>query len=359
MVNKNRIYWSLQIGGWLLFAILQIAWSYDSLGSVNPKRVINFVLEALLCLMISNWFRILLNRYKWLYLPMHKLIPSVIFSVFVMGLIIYFLRLPITFVLGKVIPPFTTLNLSVALNMSQILGLSFFYGMVFFLWTVFYFTYHYFERYNISLKYDATMIEIELNNLKSQLNPHFIFNALNSIRALVDENPAKSKQAINQLSNILRSSLASDKKGLTKFDDELKIVKDYLGLESIRFEERLKTEFDIHPESQKFLVPPLMIQTLVENGIKHGISKLTPGGVIQLKTFVDNNHLKIHIRNSGHLINGTKRSKAGLGLKNTVQRLKLLYGEEASFRIVNENDNFVLTELVIPQNKTHESINRR
>jgi two-component system LytT family sensor kinase len=262
-------------------------------------------------------------------------------------------------VLGKIFDPVGILNLTTALNISQILGQTWLYAFFFFLWTVFYFTYHYFERYNTSLKYDASMIEIELNNLKSQLNPHFIFNALNSIRALVDENPSKSKQAINQLSNILRNSLASDKKGLTKFEDELKIVKDYLGLESIRFEERLKTEFDIHPDSQKFLVPPLMIQTLVENGIKHGISKLTPGGVIQLKTFVDNNHLRIHIRNSGHLLNGTKRSKGGLGLKNTVQRLKLLYGEEASFRIVNENDNFVLTEIVIPQSNTHESINRR
>ena len=202
------------------------------------------------------------------------------------------------------------------------------------------------------------MIEIELNNLKSQLNPHFIFNALNSIRALVDENPSKSKQAINQLSNILRNSLASEKKGLTKFDDELKVVKDYLGLESIRFEERLKTEFDIHPESKNFLVPPLMIQTLVENGIKHGVSKLTKGGIIHVKTYVDNDRLKIHIRNSGHLINGTKRAKGGLGLKNTIQRLRLLYGEEASFRIVNENDNFVLTEIIIPQQTTHESINR-
>jgi len=359
MVNKSRIYWSLQIGGWLLYAFVQIAWSYDASGSLIPRRVVNLLFEAFLCLMITNWFRILLNRYKWLYLPMHKLIPGVLFSVFVMGLIIYFLRLPITFVLGKLFEPVTTLNLTVALSISQIVGQSFYYAIVFFLWTVFYFTYHYFDRYNTSLKYDASMIEIELNNLKSQLNPHFIFNALNSIRALVDENPSKSKQAINQLSNILRNSLASDKKGLTKFEDELKIVKDYLGLESIRFEERLKTDFDIHPDSQKFLVPPLMIQTLVENGIKHGISKLTPGGVIQLKTFVDNNHLKIHIRNSGHLVNGTKRGKSGLGLKNTVQRLKLLYGEEASFRIVNENDNFVLTEIVIPQSKSHESINRR
>ena len=292
MVNKNRIYWSLQIGGWLLYAVVQIVWSYLALGSMTPRRIIFFLLEALLCLMITNWFRILLNRYKWLYLPMHKLIPRVFFSLFIMGLMIYFLRLPVTFVLGKIFDPVAILNLTTALSISQILGQSWLYAFFFFLWTVFYFTYHYFERYNTSLKYDASMIEIELNNLKSQLNPHFIFNALNSIRALVDENPSKSKQAINQLSNILRNSLASDKKGLTKFEDELKIVKDYLGLESIRFEERLKTEFDIHPDSQKFLVPPLMIQTLVENGIKHGISKLTPGGVIQLKTFVDNNHLE-------------------------------------------------------------------
>jgi len=359
MVHKNRIYWSLQVGGWLFYAIVQIVSSYLASGSITPRRLIFLLLEAFLCLVITNLFRHLLNRYKWLYLPMHKLIPSVFFSVFVMGLLIYFLRLPVTFMLGKLFDPDAAVNLTQAFTINQILGLSSYYAFLFFLWTVFYFIYHYFERYNTSLKYDASMIEIELNNLKSQLNPHFIFNALNSIRALVDENPSKSKQAINQLSNILRNSLASDKKGLTKFEDELKIVKDYLGLESIRFEERLKTEFEIHPDSQKFLVPPLMIQTLVENGIKHGISKLTPGGVIQLKTFVDNNHLKIHIRNSGHLLNGTKRGKGGLGLKNTVQRLKLLYGDEASFRIVNENDNFVLTEIVIPQSNTHESINRR
>jgi LytS/YehU family sensor histidine kinase len=202
------------------------------------------------------------------------------------------------------------------------------------------------------------VIQIELNNLRSQLNPHFIFNALNSIRALVDENPAKSKQAINQLANILRKSLTSDKKGLTKFEDELKIVKDYLGLESIRFEERLKTEFSIHPDSHHFLVPPLMIQTLVENGIKHGISKLKEGGIIQLNTTVRDGSLRIQIRNSGHMVNGAKRSKGGLGIKNTIQRLKLIYGDRSAFRIANENDNFVLTEIIIPPNNAYESINR-
>ena len=129
-------------------------------------------------------------------------------------------------------------------------------------------------------------------------------------------------------------------------------------MESIRFEERLKTEFDIHPDSHDFYVPPLMIQTLVENGIKHGISRLTAGGIIQVKTVVERGHLKVRIRNSGHLMNGAKRSKTGIGLKNTVQRLKLLYGDEATFRIVNENDNFVLTEIVIPKTEKYESTNR-
>ncbi|MCB0490571.1 MAG: histidine kinase, partial [Cyclobacteriaceae bacterium] len=205
---------------------------------------------------------------------------------------------------------------------------------------------------NKSLKLEAYAREIELNNLKSQLNPHFIFNALNSIRALVDENPAKSKHAINQLSSILRNSLVTEKRELTRFQDELKVVKDYLGLESIRFEERLHTEFIIDPNSKEFLVPPLMIQTLVENGIKHGISRLTEGGLIQIKTSIENDRLQIQIRNSGKYINGVKRTSGGMGLENTKQRLRLIYGDAASFRILNENDSFVLTEINIPHINT-------
>jgi two-component system LytT family sensor kinase len=352
-VVKRRLYWTLQIGGWVLYALVQIIfYSAQASGSVNAKRVVFLLYEALICLLVTHGFRIFINRRKWIMLGMQQLIPRVLVSVFILGLMIYFLRMPVSFLLGL-------FDRNVAFNPPRIFWFTFTYAVILFPWSVLYFTYHYFDQYNKALKYEASIVQIELNNLKSQLNPHFIFNALNSIRALVDENPVKSKQAINQLSTILRSSLASEKKGLTKFDDELKIVKDYLGLESIRFEERLKTEFDIHPDSHQFFVPPLMIQTLVENGIKHGISKLTAGGIVQVRTLVDKGRLKVHIRNSGHLLNGSKRNNdKGIGLKNTVQRLKLIYGDEASFRIVNENDNFVLTEIIIPQNKTYESTNR-
>lgn len=339
------------MGGWLLYACIQIVSSILASGSVSPRRAIFLLYEAMICLLVTHIFRVFLVKRKWLSLNLPRLLPRVLISIILLSVMVYFLRMPGSFMLGL-------FQSKVAFDPSRITGLSILYAFIFFLWSGIYLTYHYFDQYNKALKYEASMVQIELNNLKSQLNPHFIFNALNSIRALVDENPIKSKQAINQLSNILRNSLASDKKGLTKFDDELKIVRDYLGLENIRFEERLKTEFDIHPESSAFLVPPLMIQTLVENGIKHGISRLTQGGIIQVRTLVDKNRLKVQIRNSGQLLNGTKRNKKGLGLKNTVQRLKLIYGDDATFRIVNENDNFVLTELIIPQINNYESTNR-
>jgi two-component system LytT family sensor kinase len=354
-VNKQRLYWTLQISGWSIYAILQISFFIFSNDSISGRRFFFFALESGIGLFLTHLFRhLIVFKFKWMSLPLPKLIPRVLFLLTMLAIAAYSLQQVAIVVSGR------TFSLEQALQTDQIiLGWSFF-AIVFFIWTLFYFTYYFVEQYNKSIKYEASRIEIELSNLKSQLNPHFIFNALNSIRALVDENPKKSKQAINYLSNILRNSLAADRIGLTNFEDELKIVKDYLSLESIRFEERLKTEFDIHPDSNQFLVPPLMIQTLVENGIKHGISKLTEGGTITLQTKVKEKNLIIQIRNSGQYqayhVNGIKRM-GGLGLKNTAQRLKLLYGENASFKIENESDTFVLTEIIIPQ--SHESTDRR
>lgn len=344
MVNKNRLYWTLQIGGWGTYAAFQIVtYVLASEAGIRLTRLFSFVIEAILCLLITHYYRNYINQRKWLSMGLPKLIPHVLAAVFLMGIVTYFIRIPFSIVLGT----FVTSN---AFDPEKIVTGTISYTVFYFLWSVLHFMYNYFERYNKSLQLEASVKEIELSNLKSQLNPHFIFNALNSIRALVDENPTKAKQAINQLSSILRNSLVTQKRGLTSFDEELKLVRDYLGLESIRFEERLKTDLDLDPESKDFMVPALMIQTLVENGIKHGISQLTEGGIIQIKTKVEGDHLKIHIRNSGKfVINGHKKeSGGGLGLENTKQRLKLIYGDEASFRILTEKDNFVLTEIVIP-----------
>lgn len=340
--NKTRLYWTLQIGGWGLYMAAQVVTFLLSGSEIGSQRTLFFLFEALLCLSLTHIYRNYINERKWLSFSLANLIPRVISAVILMGLLTYFLRMPFSMLQG-------TFNPATAFDPGKMFTGVFTYAVLYFIWSVLHFIYNYFERSNKALKLEAMVKEVELNNLKSQLNPHFIFNALNSIRALVDENPNKAKEAINQLSSILRNSLVKEKRGLTSFEEELKLVRDYLGLESIRFEERLKTEFDLDPESKDFLVPPLMIQTLVENGIKHGISKLTEGGLVQIKTKVDGDHLKIHIRNSGKFImNGHKKESGGLGLENTRQRLKLIYGEDASFRILTEKDNFVLTEIIIP-----------
>lgn len=352
MLTRTRLYWGLQIGGWTLYALIEIITSLVAAGEqgVSPGRVIFLSYEGLSCLLLTHIFRQIAVRRNWLESGLTRASLRVIISVMIMSMVMFLLRIPAAYALGLYDP--------VIFTPGVFLGLSAVYSVIFFLWTVIYFIYHYFDRFNKSLKLEASVREIELNNLKSQLNPHFIFNALNSIRALIDEDPVRAKQAVTQLSNLLRSSLSTGKKGLTPLEEELRIVHDYIGLEMIRFEDRLKTDFDIGPESFDFNVPPLMIQTLMENGIKHGISKLKEGGLVQLKTRVNGDRLSIQIRNSGQYIKGVRRNTGGLGLENTRQRLKLIYGDEASFNIRTENDNFVLTEIEIPYVKRPQGAER-
>lgn len=353
-MNKERLYWILQIGGWLTFAIAQMIIAYLTFNqeNISVTQILFLLLEAAIFLVFTHLYRNLLTKWNWMAFSMSKLIPRIFVTVLALSLLVYFTRLLASIPLGLYNP-------KVAFSLSNIIGLSVVYAFILFLWVALYFIYHYFEQYNLSLRQAAALHEIELNNLKSQLNPHFIFNALNSIRALVNENPKKSKHAITQLSNILRNTLATEKKKLTTFESEFGTVKDYLGLEGIRFEERLQTTFDIDPAIYNFPVPPLMLQTLVENGVKHGISKLKKGGFINLKGYLQDGQLVIQIRNSGRLpedyiIDG---NNDGLGLRNTRQRLHLLYNDMASFKVFNEDDNVVLTELIIPQIINYESNN--
>jgi len=271
---------------------------------------------------------------NWYSMPWNFLIPRLLLSTFLLAIA----NSIITYILLR----------ETSSSLDQLAGLVIISMIVYLVWSFIYFTFHYFESYRRSLQREAALNEIELNSLKSQLNPHFIFNALNSIRALIDEDPSKSKEAIIQLSNILRNSLALDKNQVVDFDHEMNTVKDYLALESIRYEERLQTGMNLHPRSPLFKVPPMMIQTLVENGIKHGVANLRKGGKISIETEVNDDMFVIRIRNSGKYLNGTKKS-SGHGIDNTKKRLKLIYGELASFSISNESKNTVLTEICIPK----------
>ena len=339
-MNKRKIYWMCQVGGWSFYGFLQI-FLYATVQQLDMTQILGEVVQVLFYIFSTHFLRYIVIHFGWLNDHWVKLIPRLLFVILILSLMNYGLLLTYSFISGELTGrdflPFTIL-----LNVFGPM-------IIYFIWAMIYFTFHYFERYNKGLKYEAAAKEIELRNLRSQLNPHFIFNALNSIRALVDENPVKSKNAITQLSNILRNSLTVDRQRLVTFSEEMEMVRDDLALETIRYEERLRIEFNIDPKSTEYLIPPLMVQTLVENGIKHGISTLKNGGKVEISSKVDNENLFIQIRNTGQYLNGETKKKSGFGLNNTKKRLELIYGDQASFRILNETKKIVLTEIVLPR----------
>jgi len=216
-------------------------------------------------------------------------------------------------------------------------------------WNMIYFIYHYVEN-GRKQKLDTIRLEsmvksLELQTIKSHINPHFIFNALNSIRALVDENPQRARRAITELSNILRSSMQTEKLETVPLEQELNIVRDYLALEQMRFEERLHIKMDIDESTLDLPVPPMMLQTLVENAIKHGISKQISGGTIEIQSTLHNNLHKLIVRNSGKLNGSDPVHKTGFGIRSTHDRLSLLYQGKADFQI-NEAGNGMVESII-------------
>lgn len=217
-------------------------------------------------------------------------------------------------------------------------------------WTSFYYLWHYIQINTNSeidkIKLETTVKDLELRTIKSHINPHFIFNALNSIRALVDENPERARTAITELSNILRSSMQVEKIEIAPLERELNIVKDYLALEYIRFEDRLRVEYIINEDTLNLPVPPMMLQTLVENAIKHGIGKQKHGGLVKISSTIhDNKHLLI-VENTGEL--SSDYNVEGFGIASTQDRLKLLYGKHANFELKDVGNNLVQARVSIP-----------
>lgn len=350
-MRKKRLYWTLQILGWSIY----LALNFITTSIINPQEmtegeinnellghVVHTTVLALLSHLVIR--KTIIDR-EWVQINISRVIPRLFLLIFLSVILAQIIILPILSI-------FRDLELDTALGASNFLLLpSLSYIVLFIVWCSVYILYHYLESNNRSLKYEAAMNEMHLNQLKSQLNPHFIFNALNSMRALVDEEPEKAKVAITQLSNILRNSLITDMKKVVNFRNELNTVRNYLALESIRFEERLQVKFDIAPGSDHFEVPPMMLQTLTENAIKHGVSNLLRGGLIHISTTIKDSKMQVKIKNSGQLKNGTKAKakSTGVGLVNTQERLKLIYGDSASFKMYNENDKFVVVEVNIPQ----------
>jgi hypothetical protein len=370
---RDRIYVLCQTAGWGMFMLLQVVFSKilgdNSTRSGRDKLtdLATFAMVILMGLAITHYARPFMTRWGWKQMGWRALVPRVLGMAALMSLVWNVVGYGYTYVIvglpwpGKASP-------AVILFISWLNGACLLIG-----WQCLYFFYHIFDRLNrmqveqlrmaasvkeAELRMTANVKEAELRALKSQINPHFLFNSLNSLRALIDEDAPKAREAVTRLSNMLRYSLQSGQLATVPFEEELRIVEDYVALELIRHENRLRVKWEIADDvlSRALPVPPMLLQTLVENAVKYGISTRREGGEITIAARIDGAVLHIRVTNPGELdapvsaAAARAGSSTGVGLRNASERLKLLFGDRASLTLLAEPRGCVTADVIIPLN---------
>ena len=337
MKPASKTYWIVQLLGWGLFCLLLFS-TRRYMGDSGTIMYFQLIELWLLLIAVTHLKRYLLLKYDWINLKLTRLVPIAIL---------------LSYIASFLVLTFTYLSSSLYSETSPEKLLEFFintwaYTLFFLLWIAVYLSFHLVRKARIQeiekIQLQASHHEIELKNLREQLNPHFLFNSLNSIRALIGVEPKVAKQAITDLSNLLRNSLQMGKKSLVSIEEELRLIEDYLALEKIRFEERLDVKIK-HEAPNDVTIPPFILQTLVENAIKHGIAHQVEGGEIIISTALNQNTLKLSVKNTGNLTDKTLNS-IGIGVENTKRRLSIQYEKNAIFEL-SENNGYVIASIII------------
>lgn len=209
------------------------------------------------------------------------------------------------------------------------------------IWNLVYLSYHLMRRYHQTeiekWKLEAEVQKATLGALKSQINPHFMFNALNNIRALILEDPQLARQMITKFSEIFRYALQQSEEREITVAEELRVLNQYLELVKMQYEEKLKYRINADDNVANEVIPPMILQLLVENAVKHGIALNTRGGEILIDIRKEQNQLVLNVKNTGTLKNKNELEESlGIGLKNITERLKLLYNDQASLQMSEE-----------------------
>jgi len=339
----HKLYWILQLSGWLgMVCIELINYTFFIVGKFDWEFVRLFGYGAILGLAITHVFRLVIKRSSvlawrprtiWMLAFISTLVMSVL-----MNLLFYLPSLFSGQAAGEDLFSFIGL-VGGTINWMRYVGV----------WVILYFMYHILERARRNeeekLKSENVARVTELELLKTQLNPHFLFNALNSIKALVSIDQEKSKDAIVKLSELLRFTLNYGNQTLIPLHDEIEEVKKYLLLEQIRFGSRLQVQFNVEEATLYRLIPPAIILTLAENAIKHGVTKQSGECILRVNTALVSRSLTIEMINPGNL---ERNDHPGIGLQNIKKRLHHFFGARASFSIVENNEN-VTVRIVIAE----------
>ena len=349
ITNSKRVsYWTIQILTWsFLSAVMASAYwlSGNELKLEFWQVIMDFCAVMLLSVFFTHQLRRLLN--KWIEFDNLKIedIFKILGILIATGIVFYiaymtYLKFAYSIVYNRA-DVFDHPSQSIKNNIIFIIN----YILFFIIWTVFYVAIKGLMELNkgreTRLKLETNLRESQLNTLKGQINPHFMFNSLNNIRGLMLEDVDRARNMLTALSETLRYSLTKSDANAIALEDELEMVKNYIEISKIQFDDRLTFEEYIDDASLPVKIPPMIIQMLIENAIKHGISNLKAGGIIKLTTQIEDSHLLIEVANTGTL--RPSEDSTQLGIKNIQQRLHLLYGEAATFSLKDIEHQVVAT----------------
>jgi len=347
-INK-MLYWKCQLIGWACAAAF---WEVNAFldGGFNLSiGLVHFILDVVIGIGITHAYRSFVVVRGWLRLDLKQLAWRIIPAILLTGLAYmaaesvknYGIRVGADRHFAQPFTGFLRQNFLI-LTATGIRLMA--------IWILAFHLYHYALLQIKTSTENARLLliakEAELNNLSSQLNPHFFFNSINTIKALVASDPDKARRAIDLLSELLRTSLYHRDRLLIPLSEETDLVSDYLELEKIRFENRLCYDICVDKSLADRHLLPLSIQTLAENAIKHGIAKYTGGGLVNIKVEKKAGLIKVTVQNPG-LLDINDRAN-GLGLGNLRDRLALQYGDQASLTLRQLPGEIVSAVMLIP-----------
>lgn len=339
LLSRINWYWALQLAGWNFLPLLLLAMSVTPRGELDARSLAIAYWGVAGGLLLSHLWRGFLRRriansrrVTWKTVAAGLLVLSAVHT-------------PIQYLGYLLLKPYGEVH-----GIAWLPGALLFWWGVYLVWTIFYMLVAYLRR-NHRLEAQALQLQLaareaELRALQAQVNPHFFFNSMNSVRALVYEDRDAAAQMIDQLASVMRYALQSGQTETVVLADELEAVQAYLAIEKIRFEERLRIHIDVAPGLEAVRIPPMSLQTLVENAVKYGVEAHAGGSEIRIHARRDAHGVQIEVINRGSIAPFSNSTR--LGLDNTRKRLALALGAQARFHLT-ENCGAVHATLSLPE----------
>ncbi|NCS82451.1 MAG: hypothetical protein COT22_03960 [Ignavibacteria bacterium CG08_land_8_20_14_0_20_37_9] len=334
--NKEKTFWFLQISGWTLF-YFQHVFVFSGIVDFTVNSLLNKTITWAIGFVISIFLRFSLRKIDFLKYSFISLSIIIFVSSFVCSIIWEGASL-LTFEFIQSLK----IELKDITFWTVVVGV-FRNNVVFIGWSGLYFGIKFWMEWVLQKEKTDNALTLahnaEYEMLRYQLNPHFLFNTLSSLRALTSEENVKAKEIITKISEFLRYTLITSGNNEVPLKNEIEVVKNYLDIEKVRFEEELLVEFDIDPAAEMCLIPIFLIHPLVENAIKHGM-QTSP---IPLKIFITakmiDNILYLCVTNTGSWINRTEKNSTGKGLENINKRLEIFSPVYHSFEVIKNTDS--------------------